>query len=408
MKKIHFIFLSCFFSTLSFSQEIGEIFPLWQKRYMDIHHINTGYGECTFFILPDGTTMLIDAGENNPDNIRHVPAVPNGSKSPAEWILKYTAHFAPNNPKLDYALITHFHSDHMGGVFKTKNSSGKYYETGIITIAEHMEIGKLVDRAFPDYTWLIDDRDKIVNNYLAFQKNTSRHFTLERFKTGYDNQFNLLYDTISYASSFSIRNIYANGDLWTGKGISTRHLFPDMGTVETYDKPRENTLSCAIKISYGDFSYYTGGDISGYPRPGRSLWHDVESQMAPVIGQVDVCVVNHHGNNDATNDTFISTLQPNVFVIMTSDALHPNHTTLYRMLSKQLYPDKRDVFSTNLHKAAKVVVGDLTDQMKSTQGHIVIRVFPGGKKYFVYILDDNNTNYRIKSVFGPYNCKQKI
>lgn len=407
MKKIHCLLFLCLISPFCFAQKVGDKLPAWQKGYMDIHHINTGCGECTYCILPDGTTMMIDAGENDPKPIRHVSAKPNDSKTPGEWIVNYINNFSPEkNQGLDYALITHFHSDHMGGVLKTKNASDKYYNTGIITVAENIRIGKLIDRGYPNYDYLCDHKDKVIKNYFDFLRNTSRRFTMERFKSGRDDQFRLVYDT-SYISMFKIQNLYSNGDLWTGKDTQTQHLFPNLKTLQDYDIPRENSLSCAIKISYGDFSYYTGGDISGYPRPGRSSWHDVESKLAPVVGEVDVCVVNHHGNNDATNDTFISTLKPRVFLILASDALHPNHTTLYRMLSKQLYPQDRDVFATNLHQAAEIVIGELTEKMKSKQGHIVIRVLPEGKQYMVYILEDSNTKRKIKNIFGPYDCKIK-
>ena len=43
--------------------EVGEVLPNWSEGYLDIHFINTGRGECCFYILPDGTTLLVDAGE---------------------------------------------------------------------------------------------------------------------------------------------------------------------------------------------------------------------------------------------------------------------------------------------------------------------------------------------------------
>ena len=54
---------------------------------MDIHHINTGRGDCTFCILPDGTTLLIDAGENNRVGERVVAAKPDDTKKAGEWII---------------------------------------------------------------------------------------------------------------------------------------------------------------------------------------------------------------------------------------------------------------------------------------------------------------------------------
>lgn len=53
---------------------------------MDIHHINTGRGDCTFCILPGiGTTLLIDAGENNRVGERVVAAKPDDTKKAGEW-----------------------------------------------------------------------------------------------------------------------------------------------------------------------------------------------------------------------------------------------------------------------------------------------------------------------------------
>jgi hypothetical protein len=41
----------------------GERYPGWRPGELDIHFIQTGVGEQTFFIFPDGTTMLLDCGD---------------------------------------------------------------------------------------------------------------------------------------------------------------------------------------------------------------------------------------------------------------------------------------------------------------------------------------------------------
>ena len=38
----------------------GGPLPAWQEGELDIHHINTGRGEASFFIFPDGTNQLVD------------------------------------------------------------------------------------------------------------------------------------------------------------------------------------------------------------------------------------------------------------------------------------------------------------------------------------------------------------
>ncbi len=46
-----------------------------------------------------------------------------------------------------------------------------------------------------------------------------------------------------------------------------------------------------------------------------------------------------------------------------------------------------------------------TQQMPATEGHIVIRVLPGGKEFYVYSLDDRSGRYEVTSINGPYKSK---
>jgi arginine repressor len=72
------------------------------------------------------------------------------------------------------------------------------------------------------------------------------------------------------------------------------------------------------------------------------------------------------------------------------------------MMSSQYYPGPRDIFSTNLMEETRVVIGSSLDRMKSQQGHIVVRVGPGGESYMIYILDDSEESFRVTAVHGPY------
>ncbi len=44
------------------AQTVGEVLPDWTPGILDIHEISTGRGCATFSMLPDGTTLLYDAG----------------------------------------------------------------------------------------------------------------------------------------------------------------------------------------------------------------------------------------------------------------------------------------------------------------------------------------------------------
>jgi hypothetical protein len=78
------------------------------------------------------------------------------------------------------------------------------------------------------------------------------------------------------------------------------------------------------------------------------------------------------------NAFFVSTLRPQVFIIPVWSADHPGHTVLARLLSKRLYSEARDIFATNMIEANRIVIGPMLDQLKSSQGHILLRVENGG------------------------------
>ena len=101
--------------------------PDWQQGYLDIHQISTGRGDAAFMILPDGTTLLVDAGDLGVFTGKQeiMPQVPDDSKRPAEWIARYITHFsAPlkNGGAIDYALLTHYDDDHIGQAWLWKKS----------------------------------------------------------------------------------------------------------------------------------------------------------------------------------------------------------------------------------------------------------------------------------------------
>ena len=63
------------------------------------------------------------------------------------------------------------------------------------------------------------------------------------------------------------------------------------------------------------------------------------------------------------------------------------------------------MYFTNLGQQQLEAHGDVYSRAAGINGHVVIRVMPGGKEYFVYLLDDTDFEYRIKSVDGPFKCK---
>lgn len=415
------------------AQKIGQPFPAWAEGYLDLHHINTGHGDAAFYIFPDGTTMLLDAGEMDPTNPRtnsprNAKMHPNNSKPAHEWIVDYIKRFHPSGQAgvLDYAVLTHFHDDHFGGYYRDAkiSKSGNYYLSGITGVGEHLPIQKLLDRAYPHYNYPValksdSIRQKAVKNpalmeeyqaminywkFIEFQSKKNG-MVVEQFKAGTKDQIVLKRKTDEFRT-FKVQNIKSNGSIWTGQGNETREYFPELSSGQYI--PGENQLSLALRIDYGDFRYYTGGDCPGVADLGAPHWNDVETPMSAAIGAVDVAVMDHHGNRDAHNEFNIKTLKPRVWVQQTWSSDHPGHEVLRRITSTYLYPGPRDLFATNMLEANKLVIGPgLEHAYKSTDGHIVVRVLPGGATYYVFILNDENEKREIWSIHGPYQSSRK-
>lgn len=384
--------------------KVGDEFPLWSEGYLDIHHINSGKGESSLFILPDSTTMLVDAGATARPKPRVTDPKPNGSRTPGEWISRYIMHFLENQPKkkLDYVLLTHFHDDHMGELYPGLKTSqkGNYILSGITEVGEHIPFAKIVDRNWPDYNWPEPLKADYIQNYIRFVKwqvqNT--HTKAEQFRVGVNDQFMLLRQPEKYPD-FQIRNLASNGHVWTGVGNNERNYFPAMEDLTPAEYPGENKLSIAFRLSYGKFDYFNGGDLTN-GAPGT--WQDIETPVGLVAGPVDVCEANHHAYYDAMGVSFLQAVRPRVIIVQIWSPSQPDNRVLSWMLSSGTYPGPRDIFATNMMEETKVVVGERLNSLKSQQGHIVIRVNPGGESYMIYILDDAQENFSIKAIHGPY------
>jgi len=399
--------LSLLAATARGEDRVGEVITPWQPGMLDIHQISSGRGNSGLYLLPDGTTLLVDAGELPKKTPKHTPDRPDSSRPAGEWIVRYIRHTLGERAKagLDYVLLTHFHEDHMGGPTDTSplSPSGAYRLTGVTQVGESLRIGKLLDRGWPDYKYPTPLESPMVKNYRAFTKWQSEHrgLKVERFAPGRNDQVVLYHEAKKYPT-FEFRNVGANGEIWTGVGTVTRQHIPDLNVVPRADWPHENICSTSFRLSYGKFDYFNGGDIPGVlPEGGYPQWFDMETPIAKALGPVDAAILNHHGYIDTQNEFFVATLRPRVWTLSVWDSGHPTIRAWNRINSGRIYPGPRQVFATDLHPATENVVGCGT-RMASAQGHIVLRVAPGGDEYRVVIVDDTSESHRVTKVFGPY------
>lgn len=416
---------------------VGETIPAWTKGELDIHFINTSMGECAFIILPDATQLLVDAAgvvqptgqvssavTNTGIRSRWDPTKEAGFDCGAfieEYINKCMA-WSGNNT-IDYAIVTHFHNDHYGshlGRPASKNSS-TYRQQSFLQILDDMKVGLLLDRGYPNY----DYPKNLMNYYTASSESSvynyitgvrwlvaNKGLKAEKFDAGSNTQIKPLYDN-TYACR--IQNLSVNGEIWNGTGTGSTATFPDVNnigapsfpTVNNADKcPEENHVSCTFKLSYGQFDYFAGADLQ-YNGMSSFSWKDPETPVAMKAGQVEVMKADHHGvsNTNGCTDNkacAMKYLNPQCWIVNSWTDGHPREAVFESVTA---YCPNMDVFITNTCNDMRTNYTNFNTRVKGSDGHVVVRVVDGGRKYYVLVLTDSDRKMTVKSVSGPYTSR---
>ena len=376
--------------------EVGEQLPKWKPGYFDVHQISTGRGNVALMVLPDATTMMVDMGDLGDVSKKKqeiMPIMPNASKTPAQWAAGYISRVLDEigREQVDYALITHFDTDHVGAYYMKDSVLTK---SGFAEIEDMIHIEKLVDRGhtYPDAEALKKRAGNLVAHHLEYLKyRESKGLKYEKFVVGSSEQFKLLNSPAKYPD-FKIQNIYASGQLWTGEGLETIDLVPGEGEEKFANekKMNENRNSCTIKISYGDFDYHNGGDIQGVKPNSPDQWLNIEKSVAEFVKEVDVAVANHHSFSDAMFAPFLGITNPQVCIIPVWDFYHPQPRPLNDMLRAGISEKERDIYSAGLVKSNRTRLADDGAKIHPS-GHVVLRVYKGGKEFQIFVLDDTTT-----------------
>jgi hypothetical protein len=348
-------------------------------------------------VLPDATTMMVDMGDLGDVSKKKkeiMPVMPNASKTAAQWAAKYISRVLDEigRDKVDYALITHFDTDHVGAWYM---KDGELTKSGFAEIEDMIHIEKLVDRGhtYPDADALKVRAGNLVTHHLEYlEYRKSKGLKYEKFVVGSSEQFRLLKSPQKYPE-FKIQNIYASGQLWTGNGLETIDLVPGEGEEKLANekKMNENRNSCTINISYGDFDYHNGGDIQGVKPNAPNQWLDIERKVGEFIKEVDVAVANHHSFSDAMFAPFLEITNPQVCIIPVWDYYHPQPRPLSNMLRAGVSDKERDIYSAGLVESNRTRLAEDGAKIHPS-GHIVLRVYKGGKEFQVFVLDDTTTD----------------
>ena len=92
----------------------------------------------------------------------------------------------------------------------------------------------------------------------------------------------------------------------------------------------ENEYDVCLLVEYGGFDYFQAGDLTG----GGLSYEDIETSVAPLVGDVDVYHVSHHGSVSSSNPAFMQAVQAEVSVISVGNNSygHPAQSVLDRLV----------------------------------------------------------------------------
>lgn len=384
----------------------GKTLPAWKRGEFQVHFIYTGVGEAAFWILPDGTTMLVDCGCHPAINrgALAVQVLPNGKRHSGEWVARYVTRVNPHAAKVDYMLLTHYHNDHAGSDTWGAGRVALGHDeslclSGFAQAAETLKFGKAFDRGVAIGAIPMQDLP-LSEDALSHMRKTYRFLRerdglkTEMFKVGAVNQVAQLREGGAFPG-FRITNICGNGRILRRDG-TIRDLYADVGNVPWLN---ENGMSLGMIAEYGPFRLFSAGDFGTSFALKDGTSRDLEVELAKELDPVDVAKINHHGHH-ACPDPFVAALRPRVWTACVWDQLHCTADTMARICSRANYPGERLVApgifpaERQIEDAKAPWLADVAPEA-FRGAHVVLTVAPGGKTYTVAFVTARDESMKV-------------
>ena len=247
--------------------------PLFAQN-LEIHYIDVGWGGSVFIKGPDGTTVLLEAGNTGKGTQYVVPYLKSIGVQPANGI--------------DYVIGGHQHCDHIGGL------------------------------------------DEVIN--AGYNVHTRQYYNGSTYSstcaTGWSSA--AATTTAGAPVTMSVGTVIQLGNGATLTCIAVNGSVIGGGSVPVSD---ENDRSIALLVKYGGFDYIWASDLGGGSDSctGRSTGQlDIETSVIQAIspggshplisaGGIDLLHVNHHGSESSTNPTYFNGAMPAVAIIGVGD-----------------------------------------------------------------------------------------
>ncbi len=234
---------------------------------LKIYFVDVEGGQSTLFVAPNGQSLLIDTGW------------PGNEGRDADRILAVAKNAGIT--RIDYLLLTHYHTDHVGGVPQ---------------LVARIPVGTFIDHG-PNREL---DHGITEHGYAEYQKVLA---------TGHYKHIVAQPGGLLPISGLTVRVISADGNLIASPlpGAGEPNPFCKVSEVRPADQT-ENSRSLGTEITFGKLKILDLGDLT---------WDKEMQLMCPTnkLGHVDILIVSHHGWYQSSSPALVHAIHPRVAIM---------------------------------------------------------------------------------------------